>query len=155
MVNEVHLIGNLGDEVKMHYFENGNCMGRFPLATSRHWTDKEGQKQSKTSWHNVVVSNKTAEMCEKYLKKGSKAYVSGSIEYTQWQDEAGQTRYGVEIRATRVKFLDSKGDGEGGRQEQMPLEKHAGDEFLEDKGTSAAKPQQMSEATEEEDDLPF
>jgi len=152
MVNQVTLIGNLGDEVKLHYFEGGGCVGRFPVATSRKWKDNQGQEQSKTNWHNVVVRNKVAENCEKYLSKGSKVFVFGSIEYTQWQGEDGQTKYGTEISARSVQFLDSKGSGQG--SSQRPLEDmHAGDEFLA--GNPDKAQPAKSDSPDEDDDLPF
>jgi len=69
-LNKVMLIGHTGDDVKMHYFEGGGSVGRFPLATNEVYTNKTtGQKVENTEWHNIVVRNKAAEICEKYLKK--------------------------------------------------------------------------------------
>ena len=71
-LNKVMLIGNLGDDIKMHHFEDGGCVGRFPLATNESYISKQtGEKVSNTEWHNVVVRNKAAEICNKYLKKVS------------------------------------------------------------------------------------
>ena len=79
-LNKVMLIGHLGDEVKVHYFEGGGCVGRFPLATNETYTNKQtGEKVTNTDWHNVVVRNKAAEICEKYLSKGDKVYVEGRL----------------------------------------------------------------------------
>ena len=76
-LNKVILIGHLGDEVKMHYFEGGNCIGRFPLATNEVYINKTtGEKITSTEWHNIVVRNKAAEICEKYLSKGDKVKVT-------------------------------------------------------------------------------
>lgn len=106
MVNEVTLIGNLGDDVKMHYFEGGGSIARFPLATSRQWTDKEsGEKKEKVNWHNVVVRNKTAELCEKYVKKGDRLYVKGSIEYGSYENDKKEKIYTTEITGLSIKFL--------------------------------------------------
>ena len=70
-LNKVMLIGHLGDNVKMHYFEGGGSIGRFPLATKRELHKKDtGEKVTQTEWHNIVVRNKAAEICEKYLSKG-------------------------------------------------------------------------------------
>ena len=67
-LNKVMLIGHLGDGVKMHYFEGGGCVGRFPLATNEDYTNKSsGDKVTNTEWHNIVLRNKAAEICEKYL----------------------------------------------------------------------------------------
>ena len=69
-LNKVMLIGHLGDDVKMHYFDGGGCIGRFPLATNEVYTNKtSGEKMTNTDWHNIVVRNKAAEICEKYLRK--------------------------------------------------------------------------------------
>lgn len=107
MINQVILIGNLGDEVKLHHFDDNSCVGRFPLATSRSWTDKSsGEKKTKTSWHNITVNNKQAENCEKYLSKGSKVYVMGEINYRKWQGTDGIDHYATEIKAREIKFLD-------------------------------------------------
>ena len=72
-VNKVILIGHLGDEVKMHFFEGGNSIGRFPLATNETYTNRQtGERVTNTDWHNIVVRNKLAELCEKYLTKYTK-----------------------------------------------------------------------------------
>jgi len=87
-LNKVTLIGHLGDNVKMHYFENGNCIGRFPLATNEVYVNKtSGEKYTSTEWHNIVVKNKAAEVCERYLTKGDRIYVEGRIRTRQWQGE--------------------------------------------------------------------
>jgi len=79
-LNKVMLIGHLGDDVKIHYFEGGNCIGRFPIATNESYTNKQtGEKVTNTDWHNIVVRNKAAEICEKYLSKGDKVYVEGRL----------------------------------------------------------------------------
>ena len=83
-INKVILIGNLGDEVKMHYFDDQNCVGRFPIATSETYTNKSGEKITNTDWHNIVVRNGLAKVCEKYLTKGDKIYVEGKLKNRQW-----------------------------------------------------------------------
>ena len=75
-LNKVMLIGHLGDEVKIHRFEDGGCVGRFPLATNETYMNKQtNERVSNTEWHNVVLRNKAAEICEKYLSKGDKVYI--------------------------------------------------------------------------------
>ena len=79
-LNKVMLIGNLGDDIKMHHFEDGGCVGRFPLATNENYTNKQtGERVTNTEWHNIVVRNKAAEICNQYLKKGDKVVTSGGI----------------------------------------------------------------------------
>ena len=104
-LNKVILIGHLGDEVKMHYFDATNCIGRFPLATNEVYINKSsGEKITSTEWHNIVVRNKAAELCEKYLSKGDKIYIEGRIKSRQWQTEDGTTKYTTEIQVTEFTF---------------------------------------------------
>ena len=113
-LNKVMLIGHLGDEIKMHYFEGGNCIGRFPLATNEVYINKQtNEKITSTEWHNLVVRNKAAEICEKYLSKGDKIYVEGRIKSRQWQAEDGTFKYTTEIQVTEIIFLNTKKDIDG------------------------------------------
>lgn len=143
-VNKVILIGNLGDEVKMHYFEGGGCSGRFPIATSEHWTDKQtGEKKTATEWHNITVRDKTAEICEKFLFKGSKVYIEGKLKTRKWTDGNQVERFSTEIHARTVQFLSPKGQTESS---QSPVDAY-----------HAKHQQQQPESKKEEDhdDLPF
>jgi len=116
-LNKVMLIGHLGDDVKMHYFEGGNCIGRFPLATNEVYINKTtNEKITSTEWHNLVVRNKAAEICEKFLSKGDKIYVEGRIKSRQWQAEDGQTKYTTEIQVTEFTFLTTKKETELNKQ---------------------------------------
>lgn len=108
-LNKVMLIGHLGDDVKMHYFDGGNCIGRFQLATNEVYINKTtAEKITSTEWHNLVVRNKAAEICEKYLSKGDKIYIEGRIKSRQWQAEDGTTKYTTEIQVTEFTFLTTK-----------------------------------------------
>ena len=87
-LNKAMLIGHLGDDVKMHYFDDSNSLGRFPVATNETYTNKQtGERITTTEWHNVVVRNKLAELCEKYLGKGDRVYVEGRIKTRQWEQD--------------------------------------------------------------------
>ncbi len=113
-LNKVMLIGHLGDNVKMHYFDGGGSIGRFPLATNETYTKKDtGEKITNTEWHNVVVRNKAAEICEKYLSKGDRVYIEGKIKTRKWQDESGNDRYSTEIAVDDFTFLTTKNTAEG------------------------------------------
>lgn len=115
-LNKVLLIGYLGDDVKMHYFDGGNCIGRFPLATNETYINKTtGEKINTTEWHNLVVRNKAAEICEKHLAKGDKIYVEGRIKSRQWQAEDGITKYTTEVQVTEFTFLTTKKDTDSGK----------------------------------------
>ncbi len=147
-VNKVMLIGHTGDEVKMHYFEGGGSIGRFPLATNETYTNRTtGEKVSNTEWHNIVVRNKGAEICEKYLKKGDKVYIEGRLKTRKWQDDKGNDRYSTEIQCTDFTFLTPKVEG------AMPANNGNGS------GQQASNPQPagstVQEPISENDDLPF
>ena len=110
-LNKVMLIGHLGDDIKMHYFEGGGSIGRFPLATNESYVNKNtGEKVSNTEWHNLVVRNKAAEICEKYLSKGDRIYVEGRIKTRKWTGEDGADRYSTEINVNEFTFLTTKKD---------------------------------------------
>ena len=105
-LNKVMLIGHLGDEVKLHYFDDRNCVGRFPLATNETYTNKQtNERVTNTEWHNIVVRNKAAEICEKYLSKGDKVYIEGRLKTRKWQDDKGNDRYSTEIQCTDFTFF--------------------------------------------------
>ncbi len=116
-LNKVMLIGHLGEDVKMHYFDGGNCIGRFQLATNEVYINKTtNEKITSTEWHNLVVKNKAAEICEKYLSKGDKIYVEGRIKSRQWQAEDGSVKFTSEIQVTEFTFLSTKKESESNKQ---------------------------------------
>ncbi len=142
-LNKVMLIGHLGDEIKMHFFEGGNAIGRFPLATNESYTNKEGDQVTTTEWHNVVVRNKLAEICEKYLTKGDKIYCEGRIKTRQWTGEDGQTRYTTEIHVRDLTFLSNKKEqGQKPNPAANPVQ-----------NTETKPPQESTD--DQKDDLPF
>ena len=165
-LNKVTLIGNLGNDPEVRSTTGGNRVATFSLATSRTWNDASGAKQEKTEWHRCVVWNtktsQLADIVERYVKKGDKIFVEGRIEYRQWQDKDGQTRYSTEINVRELIMLSSRqggsggGDGEGGSYQApraaRPAEKAkaagagaAGDDFEDFPGA----------LEDEDDDLPF
>ena len=150
-LNKVMLIGHLGDEVKMHYFEGGNCIGRFPIATNETYTNKQsGEKVTNTEWHNIVLRNKAAEICEKYLSKGDKIYVEGRLKTRQWQGEDGNTRYTTEVHVQDFTFLSTK-------KESMAGSTQAPGVTSQPSNPSNITPQETQAVgeQEQEDDLPF
>ncbi len=144
-LNKVMLIGHLGDAVKMHYFEGGGCIGRFPLATNETYVNKQSNERvNNTEWHNIVVRNKGAEICEKYLSKGDKVYIEGRIKTRKWQDDKGVDRFSTEIQCQDFTFLSTKNESTNGA---APTQ-----------ATPSAKPNQdiVSEpSADDNDDLPF
>ena len=152
-LNKVMLIGHLGDEVKMHYFEGGGSIGRFPIATNETYTNKStGERVTNTDWHNVVVRNKAAEICEKYLSKGDKVYVEGRLKNRQWQGEDGNTRYSTEVHVQEFTFLTTKKEGMQNNGGSAPsAQKPANIESKAPSKASAPAPA----SPEDDDDLPF
>ncbi|WP_396591432.1 single-stranded DNA-binding protein [Allomuricauda sp. R78024] len=147
-LNKVMLIGHLGDEVKIHYFEGGNCIARFPLATNETYTNKQtGEKVTNTDWHNIVVRNKAAEICEKYLSKGDKVYLEGRLKNRQWQGEDGNTRYTTEVHVQDFTFLSTKKESMASTQQSPAV-------AVQNKPVKSVEPAPVDES-EQDDDLPF
>lgn len=152
-LNKVMLIGHTGDDVKMHYFEGGGSIGRFPLATNESYTNRTtGERVTSTEWHNVVVRNKAAEICEKYLKKGDKVYIEGRIKTRKWQDDQGNERYQTEIHCTDFTFLTPK--NESGAEPSGNTQAQGQRPAPTKKDTYSNRDQSYSQE-EEDDDLPF
>lgn len=161
-LNKVMLIGHTGDDVKMHYFEGGGSIGRFPLATNEVYTNRTtGERVNNTEWHNVVVRNKAAEVCEKYLKKGDKVYIEGRIKTRKWTDDKGMERYSTEIQCTEFTFLTPKGESNGGNydtqndQNKSNYQDNTANSASGSSGNNNFASQPINGNDEEEDDLPF
>lgn len=143
-LNKVMLIGHLGDNVKIHYFDDSNCVGRFPLATNETYTNKQtNEKVTNTEWHNVVVRNKAAEICEKYLKKGDHVYIEGRLKTRKWQDDNGNDRYSTEIICIDFTFLTAKNEQTQKTGNSIPV------------NNTTAPTQTATNNNEGADDLPF
>ena len=113
MLNMAQIIGHLGRDPEVRYTPEGTAVAKLAVATNETWKDKDGEKQERTEWHNVVFFGRLAEIAGEYLKKGSKVYVEGSLRTRKWQDKNGQDRYTTEIVANEMQMLDSRGGGEG------------------------------------------
>ncbi len=107
-VNKVILLGNLGKAPELKHTPGGQAVCAFSLATTETWTDKGGTKQEKTEWHNIVVWEKLAENCAKYLDKGSQIYLEGKLTTRSWDDKEGKKQYRTEVVASNVTFLGGK-----------------------------------------------
>jgi single-strand DNA-binding protein len=118
-LNKAILIGNVGSDPEVRSTTNGSRVASFSLATGKQWNDQSGAKQEKTEWHKCVVWNNSrsgsglADVVEKYVKKGSKLYIEGEIQYRQYQDKEGQTKYITEISVKELMMLDGRGGGGG------------------------------------------
>jgi single-strand DNA-binding protein len=122
-LNKVMLIGNVGKDPEVRATSNGARVATLSLATTRTWNGPSGDRQEKTEWHRCVLWNARgsggglADVVEKYVKKGDRLYIEGSIEYREWQDREGQTRYTTEIRVREMVMLGSRGGSSGGDSE--------------------------------------
>jgi single-strand DNA-binding protein len=122
-VNKVILVGRLGRDPESRFTGSGQAVCNFSLATDRSYKDRNGQTQKQTEWHKIVAWGKLAEICQKYLKKGSQIFVEGRIQSRQWEDQQGQKRTAFEIVANEMRMLGSRADAGG----PAPAP-HAGDE---------------------------
>lgn len=116
-VNKATLIGNLGKDVELRYTSSGAAVATFSLATSESWKDSDGNQKEQTQWHQVVAWKKLAEICSEYLKKGSKIYMEGRIQYRTYDDKNGVKRYVTEIVMDQLVMLDSRQEAAQATQE--------------------------------------
>jgi single-strand DNA-binding protein len=116
-VNKVILVGNVGKDPEVRRMTSGDPVVTLSLATSERWRDKaSGEQKEKSEWHRIVIFNKNlAEVCEKYVKKGSKLYVEGQLQTRKWTDKDGAEKYSTEVVLQNFKgeltLLDSKKSG--------------------------------------------
>lgn len=156
-VNKVILIGNLGKDPETKTFPSGGSITNATLATSESWKDKQsGEMKEATEWHNLVFNDKLGEIVAKYLRKGSKIYVEGSLRTRSWEKD-GVKRYTTEIRVSEMQMLDGKPGGSG----SAPMGESSGGGYSRSERSSAparASAPASSAAMDapfEEDDIPF
>ena len=114
-INKVILVGRLGRDPELKYTASGTPFCRFSMATDDSWTDKgSGERTERTEWHNIVVWDKLAEICNNYLTKGKMVYIEGSLQTREWDDQEGNKRKTTEIRARDMMMLGGPGEGGGG-----------------------------------------
>ncbi|HSP14131.1 MAG TPA: single-stranded DNA-binding protein, partial [Thermoanaerobaculia bacterium] len=109
MINKVILIGRLGKDPEIRSTPSGTTVTKFTMATDERFTDRNGEKQERTEWHNIAAWGKLGEICGQYLRKGRLVYIEGSIRTDSWDDkESGQKKYRTEIVARDMKMLERK-----------------------------------------------
>lgn len=107
-MNKVFLYGNVGKDPEIKTLEGGSKVAKFSLATSSFHKDKEGNKVTETTWHNIVFWNKPAEIIEKFVKKGSSLIIEGEIRYRTYEDKEGNTKYFTEIIGNQLHLAGNK-----------------------------------------------
>ncbi|QTN38577.1 single-stranded DNA-binding protein [Cryomorphaceae bacterium] len=152
-LNKVMLIGNLGADPEVRHFDDGGSLARLRIATSESYTDREGNRVENTEWHTVILRRGLAGVAEKYLKKGDKIFIEGSIRTRQWQDDQGNDRYNTEIRAINMTMLGAPGPGSGSANPAPPSAPAAAPVNPAPQGKSGPAPADLGGG--EEDDLPF
>jgi len=126
-INKVIILGRLGADPEIRYTQQGTPVCNFRMVTS--YKSRDGDEQ--TEWHRVVAWGRLAEVCGEYLSKGRQAYVEGELQTRKWEDKNGVERYTTEIRAFRVEFVGSRGDG-------APAQDHGQPAHVEAAGNSEA-----------------
>ena len=156
-VNKVILVGNLGADPEARSLNNGGEVVNMRVATSEQWKDRDGNRQERTEWHNVVIFNENlGRVAKNYLRKGSKVYLEGQIQTRKWQDQSGNDKYTTEVVLQKFRgelvLLDSR---EGGGASRGSF----GESYDEMSGAAPARtqsrPQPAAFDTDLDDDVPF
>jgi single-strand DNA-binding protein len=147
-VNKVILVGRLGKDPELKYTASGTPFCRFSMATDDSWNDKgTGERQERTEWHNIVVWDRLAEICNQYLTKGKLIYIEGSLQTREWDDQEGNKRRTTEVRARDMVMLSGgAGESGGGAQRRTASAEMGG-------SGSSTTPAHTSTITD--DDIPF
>ena len=146
MVNKVILVGRLGRDPEKRYTKTGTPVVNFSLATDA-WNSRDGNRQTRTEWHNVVVWSRLAEICSEYLTKGKLIYLEGRLQTREWEDRDGNKRRTPEIVASEMKML-------GKRSEELELDRTSSRRRAEPKSRSSQRETSM-ESGITDDDIPF
>ncbi len=155
-VNKVILIGNLGADPEARSLNSGGEVVNMRIATSEQWKDRDGNRQERTEWHNVVIFNENlGKVAKSYLRKGSKVYLEGQLQTRKWTDQSGNDRYSTEVVLQRFRgelvLLDSREGAGGGRGA-------FNEDYADFAGTPARaqpRPQPAAFDTDLDDDVPF
>ena len=161
-LNKAMLIGRLGQDPELRYTKSGSAVTSFSMATNDYWKDKQGNKQEKTDWHNIVAWGGLAEFVSNYLRKGKLVYVEGRLQTRDWVDQQNLKHYKTEIVASTVQTLERQsGEGpQGGEERQGSRNYPDYSPVAESQGQSQAQNQGAANAKEGEepyleDDIPF
>jgi len=107
-LNKVMVIGNVGRDPEMRYTPSGKPVTSFSVATTRSWTNSEGERREETEWFNVVAWGNLAEICKQHLRKGQQVYVEGRLQTRSWEDHEGRKRFRTELVANEMVLLGGR-----------------------------------------------
>ena len=127
-LNKAMLIGNVGRDPEVRYLDgqSGNAkVATFTLATTERYRDRNGETRENTEWHNIVAWRNTADVVERFVKKGTQLYIEGRIRTRSWDDQTGNKRYTTEIIADTLQLLGKKSDNPGAQQGGYPQQGQA------------------------------
>ena len=173
MINKVILIGNVGQDPEIRYtgdVNNGTKVATLRVATTERYRDRNGNLQEHTEWHSIVVWRNTADVVEKYVKKGTQVYIEGRLRTRSWDDQNGNKRYVTEIVADTLQLLGRRPEGQGQQQggyqtpgQQQPYQQPAYQQqpfqqqpYQQQPYQQPAQPQARPMVEEQpDDDLPF
>ena len=159
-VNKVILVGNLGADPESRSLNNGGEVVNIRVATSESWKDRDGNRQERTEWHNVVIFNENlGRVAKSYLRKGSKVYLEGQLQTRKWTDNNGNDRYTTEVVLQRFRgelvLLDSRDGGGGGGRGDYSDQDFSGGGFSSGGGSRQQSKPQPAFDTDLDDDVPF
>jgi len=159
-VNKVILVGNLGADPEARALNNGGEVVNMRVATSESWKDREGQRQERTEWHNVVIFNENlGRVAKSYLRKGSKVYLEGQIQTRKWTDQSGNDRYTTEVVLQRFRgelvLLDSREGGGSRSSFSEDFEDFGGGSTGGGSSRTQSRPQPAAFDNDLDDDVPF
>ena len=162
MINKVILIGNVGQDPEIRYtgdVNNGTKVATLRVATTERYRDRNGNLQEHTEWHSIVVWRNTADVVEKYVKKGTQVYIEGRLRTRSWDDQNGNKRYVTEIVADTLQLLGRRPEGQGQQQggyqtpgQQQPYQQPAYQQPYQQPAQPQARPMVEEQP---DDDLPF
>ena len=159
------LIGNVGRDPEVRYLDgnNGAKVASFTLATTERYRDRNGEVRENTEWHNIVAWRNTADVVERFVKKGTQVFIEGRIRTRSWDDQTGNKRYTTEIIADNLQLLGKKTDNPGAQPggyqpaapaQQQPYQQQAAPSYQQPSYQQPAAPKNVAEDLPE-DDLPF
>jgi single-strand DNA-binding protein len=140
--NKITIVGNLGRDPELRYTPQGSAVCSFSMATTEKRRDKNGEMADQTTWFKVTLWEKRAETASKYLTKGSQVYIEGRLRTEEWTDKDGKTRTSLEVLATEMQFIGTKGGG-------MPASTGGDDSTFDN------APMPVNNAPAGDDDIPF
>ncbi len=159
-VNKVILVGNLGADPEARSLNNGGEVVNMRVATSESWKDRDGNRQERTEWHNVVIFNENlGRVAKSYLRNGSKVYLEGQLQTRKWQGQDGNDKYTTEVVLQRfrgeLQLLDSAGGSGGGGRGGDYADQDFGSDMSGGAARQQARPQAAAFDTDLDDDVPF